>query len=424
MSEEGVKHPEGEAEEANAPPVAENDGAEGEPDLGLPDLRPGALVQGTVVQVNEDNVLVDVGYKSDGVIPYGELNLAPEQKPSDLFRVGARIPVVVLQVEGQEGGLVLSYRRAVERAAWDRLERAYRDKEVVTAPVVEAVKGGLVVDVGLRGFMPASHVELGYVNDLSVYVGQPIRARVIEIDRHKNRVILSQKVVLEEERERLRQKTWSELKEGQIRRGVVKGLTDFGAFVDLGGVDGLLHVSEMAWGRVNQPSDVVNVGDEIDVMILRLDPERGRISLGLKQVLPDPWTTVEERYQVGSVVEGKVMRLAPFGAFVQLEPGVEGLVHISQMADWHVNDPGEVVQPGQEVRVKILRISPEERRISLSIKEAERPEIYRQRSFVPPPPRRDRDRDRERDNPTLGDMFGSFFEETRERLEDGERDTR
>lgn len=386
----------------------------------LPKLRPGQIVQGTITQVNDDHIMVDVGYKSDGIVPLQELNLAPGQAPADVFKPGQRIPVMVRSIEGQEGGLELSYRRAVEHAAWERLRRAYETGEVITAPVVEEVKGGLVIDVGLRGFMPASHVELGYVNDLSVYVGQPIRARVIELDRGKNRVILSQKVVLEEERERLREKTWSELQEGQVRRGVVKGLTDFGAFVDLGGVDGLLHVSEMAWGRVNHPSDVVNVGDEIDVKILRLDREKGRISLGLKQVLPDPWTTVEKKYPVGSVVEGTVMRLAPFGAFVQLEPGVEGLVHISQLADWHVNDPAEVVREGQAVRVKVLRVSPEERRISLSIKEAERPESFRPRGGFGGAPRSRP----ERDNLTLGDVFGSLLEETRERLVEEERENR
>jgi ribosomal protein S1 len=386
----------------------------------VPNLKNGDVVEGTVVAV-DDGLMVDFGYKSDGVVPPQELRLPAGKSVAEAFAVGQKIPVMIMNLEPAEGHPVLSHRRGVEAKAWQRLTEAHRTGEVIEAPVTAAVKGGLVLDVGLRGFMPASHVERGYVNDLSVYVGQTLRARVIEIDRAKNRVILSQKVVLEEEYKRLRDRTWATLAEGQIRRGVVKGLTDFGAFVDLGGVDGLLHVSEMAWGRVDHPSDVLQVGDEIDVMILRLDPEKEKISLGLKQVLPDPWQTAEEKYPPGSIVEGKVMRLAPFGAFVQLEPGIEGLVHISQMADYHVHEPGEVVREGQTVRVKVLRVSPAERRISLSIREAERsaprPGGYGGHYHFAPP-------QHHRDAVTLGDMFGALFEETKERLQEREREDR
>lgn len=380
--------------------------------LALPAFEPGQIVEAVVTAVQEESILVDIGYKSDAIVPRGELNLALGQKPEEFFKVGMRLPVEILSMDG-ENGPVVSYRRAVERAAWQRLQEAYENKEIIEAPVVEHVKGGLVLDVGLRGFMPASHVEMGYVSDLSTYVGQPLRARIIELDPSKNRVILSHKVVLEEERRRLKEKTWSELKEGQIRRGVVKGITDFGAFIDLGGVDGLLHVSEMAWGRVIHPSDVLSVGDEIDVYILQLDREKGRISLSRKKVLQDPWETAEEKYPVGSIHYGKVVRLAPFGAFVQLEPGLEGLVHVSQLADWHVHDPADVVREGQEVRVKVLRVSKEDRRISLSIKEAERPVSFGPKivgSISRP------------DDLTLGTRFGSLLEEMKERLAQGKRD--
>lgn len=374
-------------------------------------IHQGQIVEGTVVRIEDDHLLVDVGYKSDGTIPLAEVRLQSDQTLRDAFTVGQRIAVTVLDVDGQDGGVVLSHRRAVEAQSWKRLEEAHRSGEVITAPVTDQVKGGLVIDVGLRGFMPASQVERGYVNDLAVYVGHPIRAKVIEIDHGKNRVILSQKAVLEDEHQRMRDRTWADLAEGQVRRGVVKGLTDFGAFVDLGGVDGLLHVSEMAWGRVDHPSDVLNVGDEINVKILRLDQEKEKISLGLKQVLPDPWETAEQRYPVDAIVDGKVMRLAPFGAFVQLEPGVEGLVHISQLADYHVGEPSEVVHEGQPVRVKILRVAPLERRISLSLRDAERqrerPNFHQGATLST------------RSEPvTLGDMFGRLFDQARERMED------
>jgi len=384
----------------------------------VPSLHNGDVVDGTVTSVSDDGLLVDFGYKSDGQVPTGELRLPQGHTAAEVFAPGQLVPVMILQLENADGTPQLSHRRGVEARAWTWLEEAHRTGDVVEAPVTAAVKGGLVCDVGLRGFMPASHVERGYVNDLAVYVGQTLRARVIEIDHPKNRVILSQKIVLEEEHKRMRDRTWGTLAEGQVRRGVVKGLTDFGAFVDLGGVDGLLHVSEMAWGRVAHPSDVLQVGDEIDVMILRLDPTREKISLGLKQVLPDPWETAEERYPIGSIYEGKVMRLAAFGAFVQLEPGVEGLVHISQMADYHVHEPAEVVAEGQVVKVKILRVSPAERRISLSIRDAENGGgqgggFQQQWGFTPP--------QHNREGVTLGDMFGALFEETKERMQDRDR---
>lgn len=333
-------------------------------------LQEGQIVRGRVVSVDDNGVLVDVGYKSEGLIPASELQRKGAFQPEKLSP-GDEIMVYVLSADSGEGGLRLSKRKADEELAWRRLEEAYREKTIIEAPVVQEVKGGLVVDVGLRGFVPASQVERGYVNDLSKYVGKTLRMKVLELDRSKNRVILSQRVVLEEEHERLCQETWATIAEGQVRRGVVKGITDFGVFVDLGGVDGLLHISELSWGRVKHPSEVVKEGQEIEVKVLRVDKEKGKISLGRKQVLPDPWDSVENKYPVGSVVEGEVTRTAPFGAFVELEPGVEGLVHISEISSKHITKPEEEVNAGDRVMVKVLRVRPEERKISLSIKQAD-----------------------------------------------------
>lgn len=393
--------------EAALPEAAAGDGGAKEPEFR--NLEQGDIVQGTVVQVNPDNVLVDVGYKSEGMIPLSELSLGEGQSPADLLAVGQIIDVYVLSVDGRERGVLLSERRATREKVWSNLQQSHDSGEPVTGTVAEEVKGGLIVDVGLRGFMPASHVERGYVSDLSAYVGREVRARVVELDRAKNRVILSQKAVLEKEHQRLRQETLAGLKEGQIREGVVKGITDFGAFVDLGGVDGLLHVSEMSWGRVEHPSDVVSMGQEIKVKVLSVNRSEEKISLGLKQILPDPWQDVAEKYPEGSVVTGKVMRLVPFGAFVQLEPGVEGLVHISQLAEHHVEHPGEVATEGETIKVKILRVQPHERRISLSLKEAVRD--GEKNRYAPP---------ENREGVTIGDVFGDLLEETRDRLNENE----
>ncbi len=333
-------------------------------------LREGDIVKGKVMSVDENGALVDVGYKTEGVISAHELERRGALGSEELSP-GDEIMVYVLNVDSGEGSLRLSKRKADEEVAWKSLEQAYREQEIVEAPVAHEVKGGLVVDVGVRGFVPASQVERGYVNDLSKYVGKTLRMKVLELDRSKNRLILSQRVVLEEEHERLCRETWDTIAEGQVRTGVVKGITDFGVFVDLGGVDGLLHISELSWGRVNHPSEVAHEGQELEVKVLRVDKERGRISLGRKQVLPDPWDDVEEKYPVGTVIKGKVTRTAPFGAFVQVEHGVEGLVHISEISQQHIARPEDVVNSGDEVIVKVLRTRPDERKISLSMRQAD-----------------------------------------------------
>ena len=336
-------------------------------------LKEGDIVTGKVVRVQDNSLMVDVGYKSEGIITLNELSHRKLQNAAEAgLKEGDEVRVLVMSVDRNgEGTLRLSKRRADEAAAWEQVTKWFENDEVIEAQVSEAVKGGLVVDLGLRAFLPASLVERGYVNDLSKYVGQQIRVKIIELDRHKNKVILSRRKVLEEEREQAKKAFWESVEVGQVREGTVKSLTDFGAFIDLGGVDGLLHISEMSYGRIKHPSEVLTVGEKINVKVLRLDREKEKVSLGLKQVLPDPWETVAERYPEDSIVKGTVARLATFGAFVELEPGVDGLVHISQMADYRVNTPGDVVQPGQQVLVRVVAVDPERRRISLSLRGVE-----------------------------------------------------
>jgi len=368
-------------------------------------VRHGEIVTGTVVHVGLDEVMVDVGAKSEGIIPARELSCCEVTSIQDVVKVGDEIEVYVLKAEDNEGKLILSKEKADAEKAWVKLEEALNTQEPVQGTVREVVKGGLLVDVGVRAFLPASLVDRGYVEDLSKYLGQVISTRVIELNRGRKKVILSRKAVLEEEYARLREELLANLQENQVVKGIVRRLTQFGAFVDIGGVDGLLHISEMSWHRINHPSEVVNVGDEIEVMVLKIDRENEKISLGLKQVLPNPWDTVAEKYPVGSIVQAKVVRLAPFGAFVQLEPGVEGLVHISHLAERHVAKPDEVVTEGEEVNVKVLSVDPAEKRIRLSIREVAREKQTREfQDYSHNKPQENSD------VVTIGDMVGDLFD--------------
>ncbi|WP_018085168.1 bifunctional 4-hydroxy-3-methylbut-2-enyl diphosphate reductase/30S ribosomal protein S1 [Desulfurispora thermophila] len=380
----------------------------------------GEIIPGTVVQIRHDEVLVDIGAKSEGFIPLKELSCYEVNSPQDVVSVGDVIDVFVMRSEDSEGRVMLSKQRADAEKAWAKLQENLQTGETVTGIVREVVKGGLLVDIGVRAFLPASLVERGYVEDLSKYLGMEIQARVIEVNKARKKVVLSRKAVLEEEYARKRQELLDSLQEGAVVRGTVRRLTSFGAFVDLGGVDGLLHVSEMAWYRVGHPSEVVNVGDEIEVKVLKVDRENEKISLGLKQVLPNPWDNVAEKYPPGSIVKAKVMRLASFGAFVQLEPGVEGLVHISHLSTRHVEKPEDVVQEGEEVNVKVLDVNPEEKRIRLSIREVVREQEKRQpareaqagkqaESQVEQPAEQ-----AEQGNVTIGEIVGDIFEGNKE----------
>ncbi|MGN0056230.1 MAG: 30S ribosomal protein S1 [Atopobiaceae bacterium] len=336
----------------------------------ITDFDEGDLVTGTVVKIEHDEVLLDIGYKSEGVIPARELSIRKDVDPSEVVHLGDTIEALVLQKEDKEGRLILSKKRAEYERAWNRVEEKFQKGENVEGEVIEVVKGGLILDIGLRGFLPASLVDLRRVKDLNAYLGTRIEARVIEMDRNRNNVVLSRRVVLEEARKAERQEILSKLKVGMRLKGTVSSIVDFGAFVDLGGIDGLVHISELSWNHVNHPSEVVKVGQEVEVQVLDVDLNRERISLGLKQTTEDPWRTLVKKYPVGAIVEGTVTKLVSFGAFVDLGDGVEGLVHISEMAKSHVDAPAQVCSVGDKVQVKVMEIDLDRRRISLSMKAA------------------------------------------------------
>jgi small subunit ribosomal protein S1 len=331
----------------------------------------GDIVKGVVVKVDKDEVLLDIGFKSEGVIPAKELSIRHDVNPSEVVSLGEELEALVLQKEDKEGRLVLSKKRAQYERAWGKIERVKEEDGVVRGPVIEVVKGGLILDIGLRGFLPASLVELRRVRDLLPYVGKELEAKIIELDKNRNNVVLSRRAWLEETQKEQREDFLANLKPGEVRKGVVSSIVNFGAFVDLGGMDGLVHVSELSWKHVEHPSQVVQVGDEIEVKVLEVDLDRERISLSLKQTLQDPWNEFASTHQVGELVYGRVTKLVPFGAFVQVGDGIEGLVHISEMANHHVDLPEQVVSPGDELWVKIIDVDLQRRRISLSIKQAE-----------------------------------------------------
>jgi len=334
-------------------------------------LVEGEVITGTVVHIDREGVLVDVGLKSEGLVPLGELSREAGRRPEHVVQVGDPIDVYVLKTDDDESDqVILSKRRADFEKAWDRVIEAQRAGEKLHAIVTERVKGGLVVDLGIRGFVPASHVGSGKARNLEKYVGMELPLKVIEVDRDRRKVVLSHRLATEEEREAQRLETLQTLAEGQVRTGVVRRITDYGAFVDIGGVDGLLHISEMSWTRIKHPNDVLKVGDEIQVMVLKTNLEQGRISLGLRQILPDPWTEAQERYAPGDLIKGQVTRLVPFGAFVQLDGGLEGIVPNNELSIRRVNKPEDVVEVGDNVEVKIVEIRPEERRLTLSIRQA------------------------------------------------------
>lgn len=340
-------------------------------DEGLQGVHRGAVVTGTVVKITDEEVFVDIGWKSEGVINLRELTVARVNKPEEVVAIGDQVAALVLRVENEEGYTVLSRRRAGEIEAVERLKKTYEAEEEIQAKVAEVVKGGLLVDVGMRGFVPASQIQPGYVEDLNQFLGKTLRMRIIDFDPDKKKVVLSQKVVLAAELSTKRAHMLETLQEGESVKGIVRRLTNFGAFVDIGGVDGLLHISDMAYSRIKHPSEIVQVGDEIEVQVLKVDREHGKISLGLKQLKESPWANLDSKYPVGSLVTGKVVRLAPFGAFVQLEDGVDALIHISQLSERRIAKVEDAVKVGDMISAKVIEIKPEEKRISLSIREAQ-----------------------------------------------------
>jgi small subunit ribosomal protein S1 len=335
----------------------------------------GDVVSGKVVRIDQDEVLVDIGYKSEGVIPSNELSIRKTVKPSEEVELGEEVDALVLTKEDQEGRLILSKKRARFEKAWRRIERAADSGEPVEGTVIEVVKGGLILDLGVRGFLPASLVDIRRVQNLEEFMGEKLECKVIELNRSRNNVVLSRRAVLEEERKEVREQILGRLQPGQVVEGKISNIVDFGAFVDLEGIDGLIHISELSWSHVNHPSEVVSIGDTVRVKVLDIDRDRQRISLGLKQTQEDPWQRVVNEYKEGDVVEGKVTKIVAFGAFVQILPGVEGLVHISELAQHHVESPAEVVRPGDELKVKILEVEDARRRLSLSVKRVEGQEL-------------------------------------------------
>lgn len=338
--------------------------------LTMLNFEEGDIVKGVVVAIGRDEVLVDIGFKSEGVIPLNELSIRKAVDPRTVVSEGDEIEALVLDKEDEEGRLILSKKRAQYERAWGRIEQIAAAHETVSGPVIEVVKGGLIVDIGLRGFLPASLVELRRVRDLDPYIGETIEAKVIEIDRNRNNVVLSRRAYLEEEQAEQRQAFLDDLAEGNVAEGVVSSVVNFGAFVDLGGMDGLVHVSELSYQHVNHPSEVVKVGDKVTVKVLEVDRDRERISLSIKQTQKDPWEAFAEANGVGDIVEGSVTKTVPFGAFVTVGDGVEGLVHVSEIAMHRVESPELELSLGQAVKVKITEMDGERRRVSLSIKQA------------------------------------------------------
>jgi small subunit ribosomal protein S1 len=331
----------------------------------------GDVVKGKVVRIDKDEVLVDIGYKSEGVIPSHELSIRKSVNPADEVEQGEEVDALVLTKEDADGRLVLSKKRARFEKAWRRIEAAAESGEPVEGNVIEVVKGGLILDLGVRGFLPASLVDIRRVHNLDEFMGQTLECKVIELNRSRNNVVLSRRAVLEEERKEVREQILGRLEPGQVVEGKISNIVDFGAFVDLDGIDGLIHISELSWSHVNHPSEVVAIGDTVRIKVLDIDRDRQRISLGLKQTQEDPWQRVISAHRPGDVLGGTVTKVVAFGAFVEILPGVEGLVHISELADHHVESPSEVVEPGATLDVKILEIDEERRRLSLSIKQVE-----------------------------------------------------
>ncbi|OEF96146.1 hypothetical protein BHF68_09775 [Desulfuribacillus alkaliarsenatis] len=364
----------------------------------LKKIEKGEVLKGTVTKIEDNQVTVDVGYKYEGIIPIGELSSLHIETANDAVKEGEQVEVEVLRINDEKSKMILSKKAVDSKNAWQTLQQKYDDKEILEVTVADVVKGGLVVDIGVRGFIPASHVERHFVEDFSDYKGRNLKVKIIEFDQENNKVILSQKVVLDEELETQKKNVIVNLEPGAIIEGTVQRITDFGAFVDIGGVDGLVHVSELAWYRVDHPSDVVKEGDVVKVKILSLDANNERISLSLKSAQPSPWDEINKKFSEGQIAEGIVKRLVSFGAFIELLPGVEGLVHISEISDKHIGAASDVLEVGQQITVKILDINTDEKRISLSIKQT-----------IEPEPTQDNEIDLQKINETTTYTFGEMI---------------
>ncbi|WP_027340263.1 bifunctional 4-hydroxy-3-methylbut-2-enyl diphosphate reductase/30S ribosomal protein S1 [Halonatronum saccharophilum] len=373
------------------------------------ELSKNEVISGKVEQVNSDGAYVNIGTKTEGFVPANEVSDAGKEV-SEVLSVGDEVNLLVLEVEDEEGKAILSKKRVDREQAWEKVEELVESGEVIEAEVTREVKGGLVADIGLRGFIPASHVSVDYIEDLSQFVGEKLELRVIEVERENNNVVLSHKVILEEELEEKKKEVLASLEEGQEIEGEITKLVDFGAFVDLGGVEGLLHISEISWGRIAHPSEVLEEGETIKVKVLGVNPEKERISLGLKQIQADPWDEFIEESEAGDKVKGKITKIVDFGAFMEVKPGVEGLIHISQLSREHIDKVEDVLTVGQEVEAKVINIEPGDRRVGLSLKELEEaPKVKKKVAKKTSAPRTEQVNDDEGSGVKLGDVFGDLF---------------
>ncbi|MHB1254060.1 MAG: 30S ribosomal protein S1 [Candidatus Humimicrobiaceae bacterium] len=349
-------------------------------DITIVDFDEGDILKGRVVKIDKDEVLVDVGFKSEGVIPNNELSIRNSAKPDEVLSLEEEIEIMVLQKEDQEGRLILSKKRAEVEKSFDKIESIYQNDETVEGQVIEYVKGGLILDIGLRGFLPASLIDIKKTRDLSSYIGERYACKIIEVDRNRNNVVLSRKAIIEDERKEQRKEVLGNIEVGQVRTGAITSIADFGAFVDVDGIDGLIHISELSWNHVKHPSEVVKVGQEVNVEILDIDYEKQRLSLGLKQTQKDPWVEKIKTYKIGDIVQGKVTRIVKFGLFVQIQEDMEGLVHISELSVEPVKKPSDVAKIGDELIVKIIDIDFDKRRMAFSIKQVTNPETASEQS--------------------------------------------
>ncbi|MCG9479934.1 MAG: 30S ribosomal protein S1 [Actinomycetia bacterium] len=347
-------------------------------DLTIIDFNEGDILKGRVVKIDKDEVLIDIGYKSEGVIPLSELSIRNNAKPEEIVSVEDIVEILVLQKEDQDGRLLLSKKRAEVEKNFDRVEELYRSGGTIEGEVIECVKGGLILDIGLRGFLPASLIDVRKTKELDSYIGEKCKCKIIEVDRNRNNVVLSRKAIIEDERREQRKEVLENIEVGQIRKGVITSIAEFGAFVDVDGVDGLIHISELSWNHVKHPSEVVEVNDEVDVEILDVDYEKQRLSLGLKQTQKDPWMEKIKQFSNGDIVKGKVTRIVKFGLFVQIEDGMEGLVHISELSSEPIKRPSDVAKIGDELMVRIIDIDFDKRRMAFSVKQVEEPQQNKQ----------------------------------------------
>ncbi len=355
--------------------MIENDNGEMVPnyDLTIINFNEGDILKGKVVKIGKDEVLIDIGYKSEGVIPLNELSIRNSVKPDDVLKIEDVIEIMVLQKEDQDGRLILSKRRAEMEQSFDRVQEIYESGGTIEGEVIECVRGGLILDIGLRGFLPASLIDVRKTRELAAYIGEKCVCKIIEVDRNRNNVVLSRKAIIEDERKEQRKEALDSIEIGQIRKGVITSIADFGAFVDIDGVDGLVHISELSWNHVKHPSEVVSVDDEVSVEVLDIDNDKQRLSLGLKQTQKDPWVEKIKKYKVNDVVAGKATRIVKFGLFVQIEEGMEGLVHISELSVEPISRPSEVAKIGDELEIRIIDIDFDKRRMAFSVKQVANP---------------------------------------------------